>query len=104
MPAQYLGLSKCEARTAEAVISHVALVCIAYTLMQLLKPTDSQHCPSIKASKNALAMLIVVVSVEREIARPKPTGEMELISYDHLWHPVRTRLSGLQESESLICT
>jgi SRSO17 transposase len=87
---QYLGLAKCEVRTTEAVISHVALVCVAYTFLQLLKPVSSQQRPSIRASKNALAPLQVVVHVNWQIVRPKSTGALEPLSYDHLWHPVRT--------------
>lgn len=92
---QYLGLAKCEARTQQAVISHIALVCVAYVFLQLLKPLESQLRPSVRASKNALAPLVVVVNISRQIARPKPTGEFELIRCDHLWHPARTRFHNL---------
>jgi transposase len=91
---QYLGLARSEARREEAVISHVALVCVAYTFLQLVKPVGEQQRASIKASRDAMAVLVVVAAVNVEIARPKPDGEMERISYEHLWHPVRTRLPG----------
>jgi hypothetical protein len=87
---QYLGLAKCEARTTQAVISHVGLVCIAYIFLQLLKPVSHEQRPSIRVSKNALAPLMVVVDVNWHIVRQKPTAELESISYQHLWNPVRT--------------
>lgn len=89
---QYLGLASSEARRPEAVVSHVALVCVAYSFVQLLKPVEGEHRPSIRAGKNALAMLVVVVQVNRKIARPRPSGDLELICYEQVWHPVRTRL------------
>jgi hypothetical protein len=92
---QDLGLAKCEARTPEAIISHVALVCLAYTFLQLLKPHHAQDRPSIRASKNALAPLLVVTIVQRCIAKPTPTGELEFLSFDQLWHPARTRFPDL---------
>jgi hypothetical protein len=92
---QYLGLAKCEARTPEAVISHVALVCLAYTFLQVLKPLHAQDRPSIRASKNALAPLLVVAMGERRMAKPHPTGALEFLSFDHLWHPARTRFPDL---------
>lgn len=87
---QYLGLAKCEVRTAEAVTSHVGLVCVAYIFLQLLKPVSHEQRPSIRVSKNALAPLIVVLQVNWQIVRQKPNGELELLSYEHLWHPLRT--------------
>lgn len=87
---QYLGLAKCEARTAEAIISHIALVCIAYTFLQLLKPISHQQRPSIRASINAFALLQVVIRVNWQIVRPSPAGDCQPISFDDLWYPVRT--------------
>lgn len=94
---QELGLAGCEARTPAAVISHVLLVCVAYTFLQLLKPLASDRRPSVRASKEALAPLVVVLTLEGswQVARPEPSGHFQCVSFDHLWHPVRTRLPGL---------
>jgi len=92
-----VGLAGCEARTTEAVITHVVLVCVAYTFLQLLKPLAADRRPSVRASKDALAPLVVVLTPEGswQVARPEPTGSFACVSFDHLWHPVRTRLPGL---------
>jgi hypothetical protein len=87
---QYLGLAKSEVRTTEAVTSHVSLVCVAYIFLQLLKPASDEQRPSVRVSKNALAPLQVVVIVSRQIVRHKPNGKLEVLSYEHLWHPLRT--------------
>lgn len=94
---QEVGLAGCEARTPPAVISHVVLVCVAYTFLQLLKPLAADRRPSVRASKDALAPLVMVVTLEghRQVARPDSSGQFHVLSLDHLWHPVRTRLPGL---------
>jgi hypothetical protein len=94
---QEVGLARCEARTPQAVIAHVVLVCVAYTFLQLLKPLAADRRVSGRASKDALAPLVVVRTLEAsfEVARPEPSGHFECVSFDHLWHPVRTRLPGL---------
>jgi SRSO17 transposase len=94
---QEVGLATGEARTPEAVIAHVLLVCVATTFLQLLKPLQHDHHPSVRTSKDALAPLVVVLTLEGnwQIARPEPTGHFQCVSFDHLWHPVRTRLPGL---------
>jgi hypothetical protein len=94
---QEVGLAGGEARTPPAVISHVVLVCVAYTFLQLLKPVAAARRPSVRASKDARAPLVMVVTLEghRQVARPDSTGQFHVLSLDHLWHPVRTRLPGL---------
>jgi transposase len=92
---QYLGLAKSEARSEQAVISHVGLVCVAYVILHLLKPVVAQQRPSIRASKNAVAALVVVVQVNWQIVRQKATGRFEEVTYEQLWHPIRTRFHDL---------
>jgi hypothetical protein len=100
---QLVGLTKYEGRTEQGVINHVILVCMAYTFLQLLKPLAKVRRPSVKASKDALAPLVVQwqPSAQVEVVRPKPQGEVQVVSIEKLWHPVRTRLSGLAISENL---
>jgi hypothetical protein len=98
-----VGLTKYEGRTEQGVINHVILVCMAYTFLQLLKPLAKVPRPSVKASKDALAPLVVEwqLSAQVEVVRPKPQGEVQVVSIKDLWHPVRTRLSRLAIPENL---
>ena len=100
---QYVGLTKYEGRTEQGVINHVILVCVAYTLLQLLKPLAKANHPSVKVSKDALAPLVVVWkgSAPTEVVRPQPQGNIQIVSIESRWHPVRTRLSRLPISENL---
>jgi len=100
---QLVGLTKYEGRTEQGVINHVILVCMAYTFLQLLKPLAKVRRPSVKASKDALAPLVVEwqLSAQVEVVRPKPQGEGQVVSIKNLWHPVRTRLPGLVIPENL---
>jgi hypothetical protein len=62
-----------------------------------------QRCPSVKASKDALAPLVVEwqqLSAQAEVVRVKPQGEVQVVSIKDVWHPVRTRLFGLAISEN----
>lgn len=71
---QALGLAKCEARTPEAVINHVVLVCVAYAFLHLLKPLAADHRPSVRASQDALAPLVMLVRQPAgwQVAWPSP--------------------------------
>lgn len=103
---QYLGLGRCEARLAEEIIAHVALVCGAYTILQLLRPIGEDSRPSVRASKHHLAPLVVVIlpTGARAVQRPLPNGKMKTVAWDHLLDPVRTRLSSLTLMENLVFT
>lgn len=99
---QELGLGRCEARSERAVIAHVILVCVAYTIWQLLKPTDAQDRPSVRASRHALTPLVTVFTTESvQIARLKPSGQTVPVPVADLWQPVRTRLSAWSLPETL---
>ena len=103
---QYLGLSRCEARLSEEIIGHIALVCVAYVILQLLRPMTDKLRPSVRANKHHLAPLVIVVlpTGQRTAQRPLPNGKMEEVALDHLLEPVRTRLPGLTLTENLIFT
>lgn len=103
---QYLGLGRCEARTAAEIIAHVVLVCVGYTVLQLLKPASHQPSVSVRASQHALAPLtmIVVPGGERCAQRPLPNGSVEVIAMGHLLAPIRTRLPVLPLVENLVFT
>jgi hypothetical protein len=101
---QYLGLCQCEARTASEIIAHVALVCVAYTLLQLVKPSEHERYTSLRATKHLLAPLVVVVlpAGARLVERPLPNGSAEEVSIAHLLAPLRTRLPALSLAEDLV--
>lgn len=91
---QYLGLGRSEVRDETAIISHVFLVCVAYTTLQLLKPEKHEQNVSVRADKHALAplLLIVLPTGEHCAKRLLANGSGEIIQLDHLLSPLRTRL------------
>lgn len=101
---QYLGLGRSEVRNADEIISHIVLVCIAYTVLQLLKPLANEKRPSVRACKHALAplALLVLPSGERCAERHLPNGSVDVISFEHWLEPFRTRLPGLVLAENLV--
>ncbi len=103
---QYLGLGRCEARLSEEIIGHLALVCVAYTILQLLRPVTDKPRPSVRANKHHLAPLMIVVlpTGQRTAQRPLPNGKMKEVVLDHLLEPVRTRLPSLTLTENLVFT
>ncbi len=103
---QYLGLGRCEMRLADAIIAHLALVCVAYTLLQLLRPVSEHFRPSVRASKHHLAPLVIVVlpTGQRTAQRPLPNGLLQAVAWDHLLEPIRTRLPSLALTENLVFT
>lgn len=100
---QELGLCKCEARTQEAIVSHAALVCLAYTILQLLKPKASQQRPSVRACKNAIAPIILIVrpKAQHQLALQLPSGLLQTVSLDQFWLSARTRLPAFSLPENL---
>ena len=103
---QHLGLGGCEARRPELIISHVVLVCVAYTLLQLLKPSSAVPRPSVCAIKDDLAPLVMLVLPLGELMaqRPLPDGSLEEIDLEHFFQPVRTRLPHLAVAHDLVFT
>lgn len=103
---QYLGLGRCEARLAEEIIGHIALVCVAYTILQLLRPVTDKLRPSVRANKHHLAPLVSVAlpTGQRIAQRPLPNGKMQEVVWEHLLEPVRTRLPALALTEDLVFT
>lgn len=101
---QYLGLGRSEVRHADEIISHIVLVCIAYTVLQLLKPSANEKRPSVRAGKHALAplALLVLPSGEHCAERHLPNGSVEVFSFEHWLEPFRTRLPGLPLAENLV--
>lgn len=94
---QHLGLTKCQARTPQAIINHIFLVCLAYMILQLLKPLTPQPRPSIKHSQYAIACLLVFVQHNRrQLVRPLSDGSFSPISLLSLLSPARTRLKLLE--------
>jgi hypothetical protein len=103
---QYLGLCQCEARQQAEMMAHVALVCVAYTLLQLVKPSEHERYTSVRATKHLLAPLVIVkpASGARRVERPLPNGSAEEVSIARLLVPLRTRLPALSLAENLVFT
>ena len=103
---QYLGLGRCEMRLSEEIIGHFALVCVAYTILQLLRPVTDKLRPSVRANKHHLAPLMIVVlpTGQRTAQRPLPNGKMKEVVLEHLLEPIRTRLPALALTEDLVFT
>lgn len=99
---QELGLAKCEARDPKVIVSHVLLVCLAYTFLQLLKPVQYQQRPSIKHTIHTIAPLLVVFTSGKQVVRFTPSGKLDLVSLDSLWDSFRTRFYLLPAPESLL--
>jgi len=98
---QHFGLCGCEARTERTVISHVALVCIAYTFMQLFRPNDAEQRPSLKTSKYAMAGLIIVrLKNKCSVVSQLSDGKLQTASLTVFWHIARTRLPAIVLPES----
>lgn len=94
---QLLGLCGCQARTAQAILTHLLLVCVAYVVLQLVKPLAPGPRLSVNRSQHALVALRVLVSAETaaRLVRLTPTGRFDSVDLEHVWIPVRTRLSGI---------
>jgi hypothetical protein len=100
---QYLGLGRSEVRNMTEIISHVFLVCVAYTALQRLKPKQHEQNVSVRADKHALAplLLLVLPTGERCARCLLANGTGEMIALAHLLTPVRTRLPALPLAEHL---
>lgn len=94
---QLLGLCECEARSAQAIVSHIVLVCVAYTLLQLFKPASKQPRPSVCVIKHELTLLVMLFDKGRSLAahRQSPGGQLSKVHLEHFLNPIRTRLPQL---------
>jgi len=94
---QLLGLCDCEARSPEAIVSHIVLVCVAYTLLQLFKPQSKQPRPSVCVIKHELTPLLMLFDKRSGLVaqRPSPDGQLSKVDLNHFLNPVRTRLPQL---------
>lgn len=100
---QVLGLSACQAREAQAVLTHIVLVCVASVVLQMVKPIASGPRLSVTQSRHALVMLRVLVLPDgfTSLVLLTSSGQVLPIDLDQLWSPVRTRLSGISLPKSL---
>jgi DDE superfamily endonuclease len=94
---QLLGLCECEARNAQAIISHIALVCVAYTLLQLFKPASQRPRPSVCVIKHELTPLVMLFGKHSGLVahRQSPDGQLLKVDLEHFLNPIRTRLPQL---------
>jgi hypothetical protein len=101
---QLLGLCECEARSPEAIVSHLLLVCVAYTLLQLFKPASQQPRPSVCVIQHELTPLVMLFDKRRGLVahRPASDGQLSKVSLEHFLNPVRTRLPQLVIPKLLI--
>lgn len=101
---QLLGMTACEARTPEAIISHFVLVCVAYTLLQLFKPQTAKPHPSVCTIKHELTALVMIPAKHDGLVayRQSPNGQLSKVNLEHFLHPIRTRLPGLIITKLLI--
>ena len=98
---QLLGLGRCQSRLPNAIVTHVALVCVAYACLQLLKPRSLHHRPSIVGSHQLLASLQVVwFQHQPQLVRVQSSAQISLVDPSPFWDAVRTRLSALPLPES----
>ena len=100
---QLLGLCGCQARTGQAILTHIVLVCVAYVVLQLVKPLTPGPRLSVNRSRHALVALRVLVSSEAtaHLVRLTASGRFDPVELEHVWTPVRTRLSGITLPRSL---
>lgn len=94
---QLLGLCDCEARSAEAIVSHIVLVCVAYTLLQLFKPASKQPRPSVCVIQHELTPLMMLFDKRSGLVahRQSPDGQLLKVDLEHFLNPIRTRLPQL---------
>jgi hypothetical protein len=93
---QYLNFTTCEARCEKVIISHVILVCIAYTLMQLLKSNEQQH--SINRTINTFVPLLLLPD-SHQFVSPRSNGSFQVLDFDFLLANFRTRFFYLPHPE-----
>jgi hypothetical protein len=101
---QLLGLTACEARAPEALLSHYVLVCVAYTLLQLLKPLTKKPHPSVCTIKHALAALLMLPDSAQRLSvhRQLPNACLLKINVEDSLNPIRTRLPQLTIPKLLV--
>jgi hypothetical protein len=101
---QLLGLSACEARSAEAIVSHIVLVCVAYTLLQLFKPASQVPHPSVCVIQHELTALVMLFDKRRGLVaqRQAPDGQLLKVELKHFLNPIRTRLPQLVIPKQLV--
>ena len=100
---QLLGLGHSQARQPQAVLTHMVLVCVAYGILQLLKPLSPKPHLSMSQSKKALLPLRLLVNSKgaANLVRLTAEGQFEEVEVEYLWEPMRTRLSGIELPEHL---
>lgn len=94
---QLLGMGECEARRQEAILSHILLVCVAYTLLQMMRPASGKQRRSVCGIKDEMAAL-VMLPIKRsglQAHRQMPSGDLKKVDEEHFLDPIRTRLRQL---------
>jgi hypothetical protein len=94
---QLLRMGECEARSKEAIVGHIFLVCVAYTLMQLFKPAGKKQRRSVCAIKDEMTTLVMLPKKRSGLQahRHNPSGELSKVDVEHFLDPIRTRLPQL---------
>lgn len=103
----YVNLSKAQVQISQAVLAHIVLACAAYVVLQLLKPLSSSPHLSINQSKKALCSLRLLLDFCQGTATLvwlKPRGRFEVVDFEHLLKPLKTRVSEIQIPETVELT
>jgi len=100
---QLLGLCGCQARIGQAILTHIVLVCVAYVVLQLVKPLSLGPRLSVNRSRHALVALRVLASPQAtaRLVRLTASGRFDPVELEHVWTPVRTRLPGVTLPKTL---
>jgi hypothetical protein len=79
------------------------VVCLAYVVLQLLKPLSPKPHLSVSQSKKALLPLHLLVTPKgtARLVRLTTAGQFEPVEVSELWEPIRTRVAGLELPEHL---
>lgn len=101
---QLLGLCDCEARNKQTILSHLVLVCVAYTLLQLFKPANQPRRPSVCVIQHELTSLVMLFDQRKGLVahRQSPQGQLSQVELEHFLNPIRTRLPQLVIPELLM--
>jgi hypothetical protein len=100
---QLLGLGRSQVRQPQAVLTHLVVVCLAYVVLQLLKPLSPKPHLSVSQSKKTLLPLHLLVTPTgtARLVRLTAAGQFEPVEVAELWEPIRTRVAGLELPEHL---
>lgn len=100
---QLLGLGRSQVRQPQAVLTHLVVVCLAYVVLQLLKPLSPKPHLSVSQSKKTLLPLHLLVTPTGtgHLVRLTAAGQFEPVEVAELWEPIRTRVAGLELPEHL---